>query len=439
MARDSRPVREDDWDNETGIGHQSGPKVQKIRKEKRSVRGRTIDDWIVDVPKQKDKKLFMKALQPFIKKEMLLARVIEVHKRHIFIAEESPEAGYPDTGQLWLCTVARRHFQRAHKERNFVAVGDRVLFRPGDDTEFDSAGVPISNLPRGVIEHALTRTNRLTRRDPLRVDWEHTMLTNIDRIVIVASVLNPKVRWGLIDRILVQAELESIETILVLNKVDLLADKTIASQEFIDTYNRHIAIYRSIGYEVIEISALHPENHCQAVQRVKEIFTGCVTGLCGHSGVGKSSVVNLLSPEVIQLVDENPEIFYKGRHTTTYNTFLSLGVGGFAIDTPGVRSFDTKVDDPITLTWCFREMRVHRCRYRGCTHEHEDGCGIKSAVEQGAVTQERYRSFLGILKGISFREGDGDDTDALLKADLKARATWRDRHIDVDDPEGIEQ
>lgn len=430
--REEEPTEEhvedfpDEDEEDLDVGRQSGPNVQKIRKEKRSVRGRTIDDWLIDAPDPSKARAFQKALRPYLKQRLILARVIEVQRGHMFIAEEDPEQGYPDTGQLWLATVARRHFQRAHKERNFVVVGDRVLFRPEEETQFDSSGNPTSDLPRGVVEHALPRTNRLVRRDPLRPDWEHIMLTNIDRLVIVASVLNPKVRWGLIDRVLVQAELEGIEPVIILNKVDLLANPALANAEFLEAYKRHIGILRAIGYEVIEVCALQPETTKAAVKRIKDVFKGRVVGLCGHSGVGKSSVINLLDPEIVQIVDENPEIFYKGRHTTTYNTLLSLGIGGFAIDTPGVRAFDSQVDDPITLTWCFREMRSLRCKYRGCAHENEPDCGVKAALANGTLTPERYRSFLGILKGVSFREGDGDDTDALLKADFAARADWRD-------------
>jgi ribosome biogenesis GTPase len=427
------------WDKEIDDdtpGFHSRAKIEKIRKEKRSVRGRTVDDWLIDAKSDRSSaEEIDKQIELLIESGYRRGRVIEVHKRHAFVAEEDGE-GLPDTRLLWLCTVAKRHFQRAHKERNFFVVGDRVLFQPDVDLEIDDDGEPINtNLPRGLIQHAFVRHSRLSRKDPLHPEWDHVMLANIDLMVIVASVLNPEVRWGLIDRILVQAELENIPAVIVLNKVDLLGDSKLATPEFLATYKRRLEIYRKIGYEVVELCALHPKKTKEGEKRLKALFKGKLVGFCGHSGVGKSSVVNLMQPEFEQIVDENPEIFYKGRHTTTYNSLLRLGIGAYAIDTPGVRSFDTKVSDPITLTACFREFAGRRCKYRECSHVDEPECAIRSAVDAGEISRERYRSYLGILKGVSFREGDGFDSDATELADLKAREFARDSFNNPSDKE----
>lgn len=393
-------------------------RVEKMRRGKRSVRGRTVDDWIVNAglnaAEARDK------VHGMLEAGALLGRVCEVHKRHIFVAEED-EDEMPSTNDLWLCTVAKRHFQRAHAERNFVVVGDRVVFVPDQGVELDEEGEPASDLPRGTIQHAFERTSKVSRKDPLRAEWEHVMLANIDTVLVVASVLHPEVRWGLIDRFLVQAELQALPAVIVLNKVDLLQNKDVASPEFIANYKRRVEVLRGAGYEVIEVCALKPKKTPTAIKRLRQIFKGKLVGLCGHSGVGKSSVLNLMQPEFEQVVDENPEIFYKGRHTTTYNSLLKLDIGGYAIDTPGIRSLAVSESDPITLTHCFREFRPFRCRYRACTHEKEPGCGIKGALEEGKIAPERYRSYLGILKGQSWREGEGDDTDSGMIADLKAR------------------
>lgn len=409
----------------------TGSKIEKIRKEKRSVRGRTIDDWIIDADSEKNKQEIEQNIAAKISEGCRRGRVIEVHKKHIFVAEET-SAGEPDTSLLWLCTVAKRHFQRAHKERNFVVVGDLVLFQHGVDTKLSEAGDPLdTDLPRGQIQHAFSRKTRLTRKDPAHADWEHVMLANIDLMVIMASVLNPEVRWGLIDRILVQAEMDAIPAVIVLNKVDLLSDKKIATPEFLSLYKRRIEIYRNINYEVIEVCALHPRKTPDAVKRLRQLFKGKIVGLCGHSGVGKSSIVNLMKPEFEQIVDENADIFYKGRHTTTYNSLLRLDIGGYVIDTPGVRSFDTDKQDAITLSACFKEFSPYKCKYRGCSHIVESGCKIIEAVEQGLISRERYRSFIGMLKGVSFREGDAYQEDATEIADLKAREFARDTFEDT--------
>ncbi len=405
-------------------------KIEKIKKEKRSVRGRNIDDWIIDSPKSDLSKLEMKAmLEDLYKKGLRRGRVIEVQKRNIFIAEENAK-GLPETENLWLCSVAKRHFQRAHKERNFVVVGDRILFEPNAELQFDNEGQPLdTELPRGVVQHSFLRTSKISRKDPMHPEWEHVMLANIDLIAIVASVLHPEVRWGLIDRFLVQSEMEKIPVVIILNKVDLLENSKIASKEFIETYKRRIKIYRDIGYEIVEICALKPKKNPENIKQLRKIFKGKLIGFAGHSGVGKSSILNLMKPEFEQIVDDNPEIFYKGRHTTTYNSLLQLDIGAYAIDTPGIRSFNINNYDAITLSYCFPEFRPFKCKYRECAHDHEPHCGIKQAVTDNKISRERYRSYLGILKGQSFREGEGDSTDATMIADLKAREQKRDEEI----------
>ncbi|WP_397601205.1 ribosome small subunit-dependent GTPase A [Silvanigrella sp.] len=405
-------------------------KIEKIKKEKRSVRGRIIDDWIIDSPNSDlTKKEMKEKLDELYKKGLRRGRVIEVQKRNVFIAEENEE-GLPERENLWLCSVAKRHFQRAHKERNFVVVGDRILFEPNAELKFDAEGQPIdTDLPHGVVQHSFLRTSKISRKDPMHPEWEHVMLANIDLVAIVASVLNPEVRWGLIDRFLVQAEIEKIPAVIILNKVDLLENEKLASKDFLETYKKRIAIYKSIGYEIVEICALKPKKNMDNVKYLRKLFKGKLIGFAGHSGVGKSSLLNLMKPEFEQIVDENPDIFYKGRHTTTYNSLLQLDIGAYAIDTPGIRSFDIHNYDPITLSYCFPEFRPFKCKYRECAHDHEPLCGIKQAVADGKISKERYRSYMGILKGVSFREGEGDSTDATMIADLKAREQKRDEDL----------
>jgi len=407
-------------------------KIEKIKKQKRSVRGRTVDDWLVDGPLiegDETESEHTQRLSGLLASGQRRGRVIEVHKRNIFVAEEGSD-GRPQTELLWLCSVAKRHFQRAHRERNFVVVGDRVLFEPDAEVSFDSEGQPKdTDLPRGVIQHAFSRHSRIARRDPLNPEWEHVMLANIDLLVIVASVFHPEVRWGLIDRFLVQAEMEGLPAAIVLNKVDLLENPKLATEDFLLRYKRRVEIYKTIGYDVFEICALKPRKTQSEVKRLREALKGKLIGFAGHSGVGKSSLLNLMKPEFGQIVDENPDIFYKGRHTTTYNSLLQLGIGAYAIDTPGVRSFSVDGFDSITLTQCFPEFRGISCHYRECTHDHEPKCGIKDAVAEGRISQERYRSFMGLLKGISFREGEGDSSEAEVIADLKARSQVRDEKL----------
>jgi len=366
--------------------------VEKIRRTKRSVRGRTKDDWIIDE----------------LPKTMMLGRVLEVHKRHVFVAEEDQE-GLCDTGKIWFCSIVKRHLQRSHQERNFVVVGDRVAFETDRHTKFDESRETLDNdLPKGVIQHALKRENKISRKDPLNPDWEHVLFANIDLIMIVASVLKPIVRYGLIDRLLVRAELDNIPAIIVFNKVDLIkkprsSDKTkpMTQREkaFVLNYEKHCKIYKDLDYNVFEISALHKRRTASEIKRLRETLKGKLIGFIGHSGVGKSSIINLMKPEIEQIVDEDSDIFHKGRHTTTYNSLLQLDIGAYAIDSPGIRAFDVESYDPQTLSSCFREFRPYTCKYRSCTHTKESECEIKAAVEREEITLERYKSYLSMVKG----------------------------------------
>lgn len=376
-------------------------KIEKIKRTKRSIRTQKQgDDWLIGL-------FDVQSLPALLGERYRLGRIIEVQKRGVFLAEED-EHGFPRTNEPWFCSIAKRHFQRAHKERHFVVVGDRVLFEPDASLSFDESGEPLdTDLPRGVIQHGFERTNKIARKDPMNPDWDHVMIANIDVIVIVASILKPMVRWGLIDRLLVQAEKEGIDAIIVLNKHDLLltGDPGTVKPEFLEAYTQRVATYRQIGYPVFEISALRTKEYRPALRALRDALRGKVAGFSGHSGVGKSSLINLFRPEFEQIVDENPDIFYKGRHTTTYNSLLKLGISAYAIDTPGVRSFSLESMDVQQLSHCFREFRPYTCQFRHCAHDKELSCGVKQAVADGHISPYRYRSYLGILHDLMGLEG----------------------------------
>src|SRR5690606_33316642 len=138
-----------------------------------------------------------------------------------------------------------------------------------------------------------------------------------------------------------------------------------------------------------------------------------ITVLSGHSGVGKSTLVNLFEPEIIQAVEENSDIFYKGRHTTSYASFIKLNQGGYIIDTPGIRSFALEKLEPIDLAYGFKEIRAFlgKCKYRECRHIEEPGCAVKEAVDTGSIFERRYHSYAGILLGTTGREGRTREED----------------------------
>lgn len=334
--------------------------------------------------------------------EWFAARVVEVHKRYAFVSTEK-KLGKVDTKDVWLATIARKFLVAERAERNFVAVGDRVLCTPAPEHKNDEE----PDLPRCVVQHLAPRVSKIARLDPHQPGLEHVLASNMDQLVIVASYRNPTVKWGLIDRYLVLAESEGVGAIIVLNKRDLLeADDE--RDEFIAQAREMAAIYRSLGYPVLEVQANDEDAASDPqIKQLKKLLKGKVSLFSGHSGVGKSSIVNLFDPEIIQPVEENADIFYKGRHTTTYASFIKLGTGGYIIDTPGIRSFTFHEKTAIELSHCFVEMRplLGRCKYRECRHIDEPDCLVRAAVEAGTISLARYKSYLGILLGATGREG----------------------------------
>ena len=329
------------------------------------------------------------------------ARVVEVHKRYAFISTEH-EVNAVDTRDVWLAEVARRFLVSDRLERNFIAVGDRVLCVPDREKLVKVA----SDLPKCVIQHRTPRRSRIARLDPQTASREHVLATNMDQVLIVASFLSPKVKWGLIDRYLVLAESEAVDAIIVLNKLDLLTEE--GRPEDIREAEAMVALYRGLGYQVVTVQAnadtarQHPE-----IVRLKTLLEEKITLLSGHSGVGKSSLVNLFKPEIIQTVEEDDNIFYKGRHTTSFASFIKLGTGGYVIDTPGIRSFTFEEKTAIELSHCFVEFRplLGKCKYRECRHMDEPECKVLAAVEAGTISRWRYKSYLGILLGATGRVG----------------------------------
>lgn len=333
------------------------------------------------------------------------ARVVEVHKRYAFVSREN--SGVTDTKDVWLATIARKFLVAERSERNFVAVGDLVLVAPAIEQDSEE-----SDLPRCVILHMAPRRSRIARLDPHQTGLEHVLATNMDQLLIVASYLSPTVKWGLIDRYLVMAEAEGIRSIIVLNKKDLLLSE--ASPEFVQQCHEMRDLYRGLGYTVLEMSANSKAcARSDEAKQLKDLLKGHLTLLSGHSGVGKSSLVNLFKPEIVQAVEPDDDIFYKGRHTTSFASFIKLGSGGYVIDTPGIRSFTFNDLSAIELSHCFVEMRptLGQCRYRECRHIDEPGCLIRLALEEGRISLRRYRSYLAILTGASGREGRTRDID----------------------------
>jgi ribosome biogenesis GTPase len=262
--------------------------------------------------------------------------------------------------------------RRPIDERNIVAPGDRVWFRPASGDE-------------GLVESVEARRGILTRASRGR---EHVMVANVDQVVVVMSLVEPAVKPHLIDRYLVSAAQGDIAPVLCFNKADL-ADPA--------DFQSLIGYYWQLGVPAFLTSALTGSG----IGRLRALLPDRQTVFVGQSGVGKSSLLNAIQPELGLAVREVSETTQKGRHTTTTAQLIRLEKGGWVVDTPGVRQFQLWDILPEEVEGYFIEFRpfVHLCAYPDCTHTHEDRCGVKRAVARREISVRRYTSYLGMFSG----------------------------------------
>jgi ribosome biogenesis GTPase len=280
-----------------------------------------------------------------------------------------------DDGRQYRCAVRRLLRTLVTDERNIVATGDRVWFRPALNDE-------------GLIERVEPRHGLLTRASRGR---EHVLVANVDQVVIVISLVEPALKPHLIDRYLVSAEQGGIAPLICLNKADLVDPIP---------YQPLIGFYSQLNIPTLLTSAATGEG----IAWLRERLRGRETVFAGQSGVGKSSLLNAIQPGLGLRVREVSEATQKGRHTTTTAELLQLDFGGWVVDTPGIRQFRLWNVLPQELEGFFPEFRpyVPLCAYPDCTHTHEDRCAIKRAVRQRQLSARRYISYLGLFAGESF-------------------------------------
>lgn len=268
---------------------------------------------------------------------------------------------------------------RCHIRRNIdsIVCGDHVIFRPSKD---DSIKI------NAVIEAVKPRTSLLSRPD--YYDGVKPIAANIDQIIVVSSLL-PALSSNIIDRYLVAAEDVQIKPIILLNKIDL------ADPEDLPDIEECMQVYRDIGNSVFMVSCKTGEGIEELQGQLKDRTSIFV----GQSGVGKSSLINELLPDVDELVGEVSSNSGLGQHTTTAAKLLHFPSGGQVIDSPGVREFALWHLPDEQVTWGFVEFRdfIGGCKYRDCKHRDDPGCLIRSAVEDGKIDAERYYNYLGIL------------------------------------------
>ncbi len=259
------------------------------------------------------------------------------------------------------------------KEHDPVAVGDRVR------------ALPVGG-GRGVIEEVVARAGgAFARRDPAPGNLRLTTVTGLDQLVAVFAARDPEPHLGLLDRFLVVAESQGVEATICLNKVDLGVPEDL---------ERRLAVYRALDYPVLLASTASGAG----IEALRERLAGRTSALIGPSGVGKTSLLNALEPDLAQRVSAISNATGKGRHTTTGTRLCPLAgpAGGYLADTAGIRALALDLGSNERLDWCFRELRPHleRCRLSDCTHIHEPGCAVRAALGRGEIDRLRYRSYL---------------------------------------------
>lgn len=352
----SKPPRKRDWNDSLNApdGGDDGPGQERIRAKGDLSRRRTI---VQDEGQ-------MEAMPAADLAACLPGRVLSVHGLSNVVATED--------GRRFRCSVRRLLKTLSTEERSIVAPGDRVWFLPTMAEE-------------GVIERVEPRHGNLTRASKGR---EHVLVANVDQVVIVVSLVEPELKPHLIDRYLVSAEQGNIRPIICLNKADLV-DTT--------PYQPLVGFYSQLGIVTLLTSATDG----QGIDRLRNELVDRETVFSGQSGVGKSSLLNALQPGLGLQVREISDQNQKGRHTTTSAQLLRLEVGGWVVDTPGIRQFQLWDVLPEELEGFFPEFRpyVTMCTYPDCTHTHEDRCAVKDAVARRHLSERRYLSYLGMFEG----------------------------------------
>lgn len=275
-------------------------------------------------------------------------------------------------GRQYRCAVRRLLRSLQTDERSIVTTGDRVWIRPSLNDE-------------GMIERVEPRHGLLTRASRGRV---HVIVSNVDQIVIVMALAEPALKPHLIDRYLVSAEQGGMVPIVCLNKADLVDPVDVQPV---------IGLYSQLGVRAV-LTSTHTG---QGIDDLRELLRDRQTVFSGQSGVGKSSLLNVIQPGLGLRVREVSDVNQKGKHTTTTAELIKLDSGGWVVDTPGIRQFALWDLLPDEAEGFFPEFRafVPLCAFPDCTHTHEDRCAIKSATRHGLIAEGRYLSYLGLIRG----------------------------------------
>ncbi len=289
-----------------------------------------------------------------------------------------------DDGNIYHCSLKGKFRIQGIRTTNPLAVGDRVKFaiRPDDET--------------GVIHKIEERNNYVIRKSTKLSKAAHIIASNLDQAVLITTLAQPRTSTGFIDRFLVTTEAYHIPSVIVFNKIDLYDDTLKKSLEELKQ------VYTNIGYSCLITSAKEHYN----VDAFKDLLKGKTSLLAGHSGVGKSALINAIDPSLKLKEGEISVMHEKGKHTTTFAEMFPLAFGGSIIDTPGIKEFGLVGFDSFELGQRLPEIRerMSQCRFNNCIHVSEPGCAVRAAVENGEIAHFRYVNYLKMLEDINSNE-----------------------------------
>ena len=280
--------------------------------------------------------------------------------------------------EIYDCVLKGKIRLEGRKTTNPIAVGDYVDFDMEENGET-------------IIRTIHPRKNYIIRKSINLSKQSQILASNLDQAVLIATLVSPRTSLGFIDRFLITAEAYGIKAVIVFNKCDLLDEAHLEVQKEI------IDLYKKIGYDCYEISSFNVKQ----IENVKILFKDKTTLVAGHSGVGKSTFITAIAPELKLRTGEISSAHAKGMHTTTFAELYPLSFGGSIIDSPGIKELGLVEMKKEEIGHYFPEIRsrMNGCKFNNCLHVNEPKCAVITAVEKGEISSERYISYLGILNG----------------------------------------
>ena len=282
-----------------------------------------------------------------------------------------------DGGSTVDCKIKGNFRLKGIRSTNPVAVGDRVeIIRNQEGTAF------ISNI--------CDRRNYIIRKSSNLSKQSHIIASNVDQAFLIVTVDFPQTSTTFIDRFLASAEAYNVPVVILFNKIDLFKGE---GERYLDMM---VNLYETVGYKCVKVSAQTGEG----IEELKPLLKDKITLFSGNSGVGKSSLLNIIVPGAQLRTAEISDAHNTGMHTTTFSEMLRLEDGGWVIDTPGIKGFGTFNMEPEEICGYFKEIFKFSkdCRFNNCTHTHEPGCAVRKAVEDHYIAESRYASYLSMLE-----------------------------------------